>query len=404
MANSTKKRVLVVCQKYDIEDAIIDELLAHGNTVIVPCEKGNEERFKSLANRGCVVIEHSLCTAEVHKPEFRKEITSIYRHIIKLATPDVFVAMPQSDTQDTWVEYYKDAEEIGVIGNCCEEAQVKLVFISDAAVYTNKSRICSYMYGNEYSRVYHEGDDTSVMFNGNSEVCKYTEALKQAEGLLQGKDMYYENDYSHNLVYNTKDKHTVEHIDGCDEDLRYVILRPSFIIPRTMSDDISCANYNMSPGHMNWLYRLVYLSDYSGVPFINDGQVSLDTITLGSLASAVRLVVENNSLRHRTLNVSNGERMLFKEFTELLFSELGWEPRVNKLTLIDYMKIIENEQYRMYTGSHSGTATYKSLPITSGNVINDTRIRDLLGYKPTESVKEALRKYAENYREAIKEN
>ena len=153
-------------------------------------------------------------------------------------------------------------------------------------------------------------------------------------------------------------------------------------------------------GDTSIIPRLIKANRTIGIPLLNGGNV-VDITCVENVALSLRLALESERANGRTYNITNGEPTEFKSILELLFTQIGEEPRYKKLPLgfLYFVASVLEGVYKLFHIYKEPSLTrYTVLTLGYSQTLNIEGAKNDLGYRPKMTLEEGIRKYAEYVR------
>lgn len=199
-----------------------------------------------------------------------------------------------------------------------------------------------------------------------------------------------ENDYDENneLNYYIKSKILSEKIveDANKQGLNTTIVRPRGLF---------------GIGDTSLIPRILRINKKFGVPLVNNGENIIDITCVENVAYALRLCLEKEISNGKIYNITNGEPTKFKEILENFMNDIGMEPKYLNLSqkaIYNVSAFIENTYKKFNILKEPPLTKYTAITLAYSQTLNIEKAIDELEYKPIMTLKEGIKKYAEDYR------
>lgn len=173
-----------------------------------------------------------------------------------------------------------------------------------------------------------------------------------------------------------------------NSNLPYVILRPRAIIGR---------------GDTVIMPRLIRAFDERKLKIMGDGQNSVDLTSVGNVVDAIILALNTKKGINQTYNITNGDPVNLWDSISYVLSELGKDLSEKKIPFLMVKQVAKIMEFKSrITNMNEPVLTlYGVGTLTKSFTMNIDKAKDLLGYSPKISTKEAIDEFVQWY---LKEN
>ena len=151
-------------------------------------------------------------------------------------------------------------------------------------------------------------------------------------------------------------------------------------------------------GDTSIIPRLIKANRTIGIPLLNGGKNVVDITCVENVALALRLAMESENSTGKTYNITNGEPTEFKTILELLFHQIGEEPRYKKLPVglwYCVASVLEGLYKLFHIYKEPSLTRYTVLTLGYSQTLNIEGAKKDFGYEPKMTLEEGIRKYAE---------
>ena len=246
-----------------------------------------------------------------------------------------------------WEDFY-NANVLGTenVVKCCQKKSVsKLVYVSSPSIYSEKR-----------DRLNIDEND----FNENNELNYYIKSKIMSEKIVNE---------ANSLGLNT------------------TIIRPRGLF---------------GIGDTSLIPRILKISKKFGVPLINNGENVVDITCVENVAYSLRLCLENADVSNgKIYNITNGEPTKFKEMIENFMNDIGMKAKYLRLSqdlIYGIASFIENTYKTFNIYKEPPLTKYTAITLSYSQTLNIDKAKKDLNYKPIITIKEGIKKYAEDYK------
>lgn len=154
-------------------------------------------------------------------------------------------------------------------------------------------------------------------------------------------------------------------------------------------------------GDTSVIPRVLKISRKIGIPVINGGEHLVDLTCVENVALAVRLALEVQQAGGQIYNITNGEPKPFREIMEIFLREMEIPIRLQRIPdkLLYALAFTVEKIHRIFSIYREPIFTrYTYYLLRYSQTLDIEKARRELGYRPIVSLREGIKKYAEDYR------
>lgn len=279
------------------------------------------------------------------------------REVLSRYSIDVVVhAAALSTVWGKWEDFfYTNVIGTGNIAALCSTLGVKMIFISSPSIYASKDNKC----------LITEND-----VNESESLNYYIKSKKMAEDQIVKKVRY---SFNGNKIMEYP------------KDFKWTIIRPRGII---------------GVGDKSIIPRLMKANRTIGIPLVGDGKHFVDVTAVENVVEAIILCIENDESDGEIFNITNDESMTFKDMVDMYFKMLGKKPRYMNISyekLIKMAGVCEKTWKKLGIKGEPPLTVYTATTVGSSQTLDISKAKDILGYSPVITIKEALERYVNWY-------